>query len=60
MRAPNFKGIQIAFVIYVWEIRKSHFVACWAGLLVSFDSFDTRVAENITTACDLVGVTNYL
>ena len=56
----NFQIIERLFQTFVWEIRKLLFIASWARLFISFDVFNTSFAKLLSTACDLVGLSNDL
>ena len=56
----NFQIIERLFQTFVWEIRKLLFIASWARLFNCFDVFNTSFAKLLSTACDLVGLSNDL
>ncbi len=56
----NFQIVEQLFHTFVREIRKLLFIASWARLLSCFDVLNTSFAKLLSTACDLVGLSNDL
>ncbi len=56
----NFQIVEQLFYTFVREIRKIFFIASWAQLLSCFNVLNTSFAKLLSTACDLVGLSNDL